>query len=49
MRTIGLTGGVGAGKSLIINYLKDKYGAKVILADEVAHKLEEPSQPCYNR
>ncbi len=49
MRTIGLTGGVGAGKSLIINYLKDKYGAKVILADEVAHKLEEPGQPCYNR
>lgn len=48
MRTIGITGGVGAGKSRVINYLKETYNAPVIVADELAHQLEEPGQCCYN-
>lgn len=49
MRKIGITGGVGAGKSTVLNYLMTKYGAKVYLADNIAHILEEPGQDCYNR
>ena len=48
MKTIGITGGVGAGKSLILQYLKDKYNAYVCPADEVAHILEAKGQDCYN-
>ncbi len=35
---IGITGGIGSGKSAISNYLK-KLGETVICADEVAHEL----------
>ncbi len=36
MRVIGLTGGIGAGKSLVLSILKEEYGAEVIKADELA-------------
>ena len=39
---IGITGGVGAGKSSVLDILQHKFGAKVILADLVAHDLMEP-------
>ena len=39
---VGITGGVGAGKSSILSILKESFGAKVILADLVAHDLMEP-------
>ena len=39
---IGITGGVGAGKSSVLDILKHKFGARVILADLVAHDLMEP-------
>lgn len=48
MRFIGITGGVGAGKSAILSYLSEKKGTKVMLADEVAHKLMEPGNTCYH-
>ena len=41
-RIIGITGGVGAGKSSVLEILKTKYGAKILLADLVAHELMEP-------
>lgn len=47
MRVIGLTGGVGAGKSLVSDLLHKRYGAEVILADEVSHDLMEPGRPGY--
>lgn len=47
MRVIGLTGGVGAGKSLILNILKEEYGAQVIQADEVARELMMPGMQGY--
>ncbi len=47
MKVIGLTGGVGAGKSLILNILKKEYGAEVIKADEVSHELMEPGNAAY--
>ncbi len=42
MRFIGITGGVGAGKSAILQYLSEKEHTRVMLADEIAHDLMEP-------
>ncbi|MCR5469085.1 MAG: dephospho-CoA kinase [Lachnospiraceae bacterium] len=47
MRFIGITGGVGAGKSFILRYLEDAYNARVLLTDEIAHYLMEPGTECY--
>ena len=47
MKVIGITGGVGAGKSEILKYLKEKYGAIVVEADKVGHMLMEPGGACY--
>ena len=47
MRSIGITGGVGAGKSAILDYLKKKYEAYLIVADELAKELELPGGSCY--
>ena len=48
-RIVGITGGVGAGKSSVLAILKDSFGAKVILADLVAHDLMEPGSEGLNR
>lgn len=48
MKIIGITGGVGAGKSEILAYIREHYNCQVILADNVAHQVEEPGQKCYN-
>lgn len=47
MKVIGITGGVGCGKSALLAYVEENYNCKVILADEVAHRVKEPGQPCY--
>lgn len=47
MRFIGITGGVGAGKSAILQYLSEKKHTKVMLADEIAHDLMEPGTKCF--
>lgn len=47
MRLIGITGGVGAGKSTLLEYIKAHYLCRIYLADEVAHAVKEPGQPCY--
>ncbi len=39
---IGIPGGVGSGKSRMVSYLRDTYGASVIEADKVAAELEQP-------
>lgn len=49
MKVIGITGGVGAGKSRILEYLADKTDCRIIIADQVAHRLEEPGEVCYER
>ena len=36
MITIGITGGVGAGKSTVLDFLAEKYQAYVIKADEIS-------------
>lgn len=47
MKIIGITGGVGAGKSTILDYLSQKYDAYVIQADKIGHLVMEPGGLCY--
>ena len=47
MRFIGITGGVGAGKSEILNYIRKRYPCEIYLADEVAHLLKQPGSRGY--
>ncbi len=46
-RIIGVTGGVGSGKSQVLAILSQDFKARVILADEVAHRLMEPGEAGY--
>ncbi len=41
---VGLTGGIGSGKSTVAQYFRD-YGVAVIDTDEIARQLLEPNQP----
>ncbi len=41
-RIIGVTGGVGAGKSTVLEVLRTEYKARILLADTIAHELMEP-------
>ena len=47
MITIGITGGVGAGKSTVLDFLEEQYQAYVMKADEIGHLVMEPGQSCY--
>ncbi|MCM1267564.1 MAG: dephospho-CoA kinase [Bacteroidales bacterium] len=47
MKVIGITGGVGAGKSEVLAHLEKTYNCRVIMADRLAHELEEPGGICY--
>ena len=44
---LGITGGVGCGKSAVLDILEKEYGAYVIQADLVAHELMWPGQTSY--
>jgi len=48
MKIIGITGGVGAGKTEILEYLNDKYGASICHTDKVAKKLQKKGNICYD-
>lgn len=47
MLIIGITGGVGAGKSSILKALEEHCNCKIVLADDVGNKVKEPGQKCY--
>lgn len=47
MRTIGITGGVGAGKSTVLALLKERFRAEVVEADKAGHLLMKPEGSCY--
>ena len=47
MKIIGITGGVGAGKSTVLAFLRERYDAFVIQADEVGHLVMKPGMECY--
>jgi dephospho-CoA kinase len=47
MKVIGLTGGIGSGKSRVANILKDKYGAFLLETDRIAKEQMEPGGVSY--
>ena len=44
---VGLTGGIGSGKSTVKNYF-DELGVPTIDADEISHRLTMPGQAAFN-
>ena len=46
MLRVGLTGGLGSGKSTAADYLRE-LGAEVVSADELGRRLMEPGQPVF--
>ncbi len=49
MQIIGITGGIGAGKSTVLRILETEYNAFIVEADKLAHQLMEPGQNAYKR
>lgn len=49
MIIIGITGGVGSGKSRVLYDLSENHGAYIVEADKLAHTLMEPGQSIYNK
>lgn len=47
MKFIGITGGVGAGKSELLAYIKEHYHCEIWLADEVAHLVKKRGTTCF--
>lgn len=47
MKVIGLTGGVGAGKSTVLAYIEKICSAVVIQADQAGHLVMAPGERCY--
>lgn len=48
MKVIGLTGGVGSGKSLVAGILEKKHQAYLINMDQIAHNLMEKGNTSYH-
>lgn len=47
MKVIGLTGGVGSGKTRIAKLLEEEFDAEVIYTDEIARALMNRNESCY--
>ena len=47
MKTIGITGGVGSGKTEILSHIRENYPCEIVLADDLAKELQEPGRACY--
>lgn len=47
MRIIGVTGGVGSGKSAVLNYIEEHFDSRIVKADDVGHVLMMPGRECY--
>lgn len=47
MKVIGITGGVGSGKSALLHAISREFSCEVLLADDIANFLKEPGKACY--
>lgn len=47
MKVIGLTGGVGCGKSTVAKVIMEHFNAVVLIADDIGFELMKPGQNCY--
>ncbi|MFV0528808.1 MAG: dephospho-CoA kinase [Lachnospiraceae bacterium] len=48
MIVLGITGGIGAGKTTVLSYLKENYAVVAVQADHVGYLLMRPGGPCYD-
>ncbi|MBR6382907.1 MAG: dephospho-CoA kinase [Lachnospiraceae bacterium] len=44
---LGITGGIGSGKSLALSYLQNKYNCFVIKADDIGNEVKLKGNACY--
>lgn len=49
MYVIGITGGVGAGKSTVLEILKEECNCVIYKADDISNELKLKGQPCYEK
>lgn len=49
MKVLGITGGVGSGKSEILTYLREEKGAVIVQMDVVARELQKRGSRCFER
>ncbi|WP_461812826.1 dephospho-CoA kinase [Faecalimonas sp.] len=49
MRVIGITGGIGVGKSCVLNLMEEAYGAVICQTDIIAHQLQKKGEECYQK
>ena len=49
MKIIGITGGVGSGKSKVLSYMEERFQAVICQTDHVAWDLQKPGQSCYKQ
>ena len=49
MKVLGITGGVGSGKSEVLRWLKGAYGAYVCQMDETAKELQRKGTSCFRQ
>lgn len=48
MKVIGITGGVGCGKSTVLDIIQENFNAYIIKADDVAKELMSKDAKGYN-
>ena len=46
---IGITGGIGSGKSVVTSLLRDKFDAAVIDTDTIGHEIMEIGKSAYKK
>lgn len=49
MRIIGVTGGIGCGKSEVLNFIASHYDATIMKADQIGHILMQKGRKCYTK
>ncbi len=49
MKVLGITGGIGSGKSEVLRMLGEKDGVVILEADRLAHELMTPGHTAYRR
>ena len=49
MFVLGITGGIGAGKSLVLSIIDEEFDAYIVEADKLAHKLMLKGEDAYNQ
>ena len=49
MRIIGITGGIGTGKSTVLHMMEREVGVYIVETDRLVHTLMEPGQKAYEK